>query len=42
MTLAPYGEQMDVAKPPIVTATAWQDALASLTRQEEAVAAELD
>jgi predicted dithiol-disulfide oxidoreductase (DUF899 family) len=33
---------MDIAKPPIVTVAKWKDALASLARQEEAVAAELD
>ncbi len=33
---------MDVAKPPIVTTAQWEDALAGLSRQEEAVAAELD
>ena len=33
---------MASAKPPIVSATAWENALASLTKQEEAVAAQLD
>lgn len=33
---------MVIAKPPIVTATEWEDALASLSGQEEALAAELD
>jgi predicted dithiol-disulfide oxidoreductase (DUF899 family) len=33
---------MASAKPPIVSATEWENALASLTKQEEAVAAELD
>ena len=42
MTLGLYDELVGVAKPPIVTAAAWLDALASLTKQEEAVAAELD
>lgn len=33
---------MDVAKPPVVTAAEWEDALATLSRQEEEVAAEID
>ncbi|MGB7425660.1 MAG: DUF899 family protein, partial [Ornithinimicrobium sp.] len=33
---------MTVAKPPVVDAAVWRDALLDLTRQEEAVAAELD
>ncbi|WP_163796038.1 DUF899 family protein [Mycolicibacterium sediminis] len=33
---------MSVAKPPIVTASEWEDRLADLGRREEAVAAEID
>lgn len=38
----PYDGRMAVAKPPVVSTAEWEDALASMVKQEEAVAAELD